>query len=157
MFFPLPAQFDIVYGKFPYPPNYTDPGPEPHACLVLDAFLQPVTGHVWVIVAMGTSKRTADLYSGEFLVNPTHRPDPLSGLTLPTKFSLTRSKVAKLPYNDEYFDVPPANRTQAQSTPRVGALNMARYTHALSAAGRAANTAQTIEELLSRDCGVLPP
>lgn len=151
----MPAQCDIVYGRFPYPPNLSSPGREPHYCLVLDVFLDPETQEPWVIVAMGTSKNVTSLYTGELLINTVDRPDTKSGLSKPTKFSLARSKVAKLPYNDVYFEIAPERRSNPNATPKIGTFDAQKHEAALSAAGKAADTAKTIADLESLDVGLL--
>lgn len=146
----------IVYGLFPYPPNHSDPGPEPHPCLVLDVFEDEETEEPWVIVAFGTSKNTDQLYSGEFLVNQRHSQNDGSGLDKPTKFSLARNRLAKLPYNNKFFDIPPARRNTAQKDPLIGMLSSSIYMNALRAAAEGVGTHAIIEELSSLSLGILP-
>jgi len=157
VFFSAPQQWDIVYGLFPYPPEFSEPGPEPHYCLVLDVFEDQATGEPWVIVAFGTSQHTDDLRSGEFLVNRRHRPDQGSGLNKPTKFSVARNRLAKLPYNDQFFAPPPSRRSAGQKDPLVGRLSASTYIKPLQAAAAGSDAASSIKELTSLQLGILPP
>lgn len=157
MFFSAPQQWDIVYGRFPYPPDFSEPGPEPHYCLVLDVFEDEKTGDPWVIVAFGTSQRTDDLRSGEFLVNRLHQPDQGSGLDKPTKFSVARTRLAELPYNDKFFAPPPSRRNAGQKDPLVGRLLSSKHGNALRAAAQGCNASASLEELESLPLGILAP
>jgi hypothetical protein len=73
-----------------------------------------------VEVVYGTSQKTDALYSGEFLIE---RPDAdaflLSGLSYSTKFDMAR--IAELPYNDEWFAIPPQPRHG--QIPKLGTLH----------------------------------
>lgn len=71
-----------------------------------------------------------------------------------TKFSLTRDTLAKLPFKDVWFTVPPERRGK-QTHPRIGTLDMRRYGKALLAARNAVQVAQTIQELARLPIGML--
>lgn len=105
---------------------------------------------------MGTSQNVTSLYSGEFLVNTLSSPAKESGLSKPTKFSLARNRIAKLPYNELYFEIPPERRAIANATPKIGTLDIQKHAAALSSAGKAVDAAKTIADLESIDVGMLP-
>lgn len=156
-FFTAPSQLDIVYGKFPYDVKPSSPGPVPHPCLVLDVLVDEATNEPWVLVAFGTSKKVAELRPGQFAVLPRDgRAFEVSGLKLPTKFSLERDKLARLPYNDEWFSTPPERRAR-QTHPKIGVLDRQHYARALQAAGLAVDVVKTLAELESIAVGALPP
>jgi len=96
------------------------PGPalKPRPALVLA--IGEIGEVLHVTVAYGTSQKTAQLYSGEFLID---RIDgvafALSGLSVPTKFDLRKTR--HLPFNEEWFRVPP-NARYGQ-TPKIGLLH----------------------------------
>lgn len=126
-----------------------------HPCLVLDVFVDEQTGEPWVVAAFGTSRNTGRLVAGEFAVLPEHGAAfAKSGLRKPTKFLLERHRLAKLPYNDEWFAVPPERRG-LQTHPRVGVLDAGRYQKALQAAGNAVDIARTLRDLEAVAVGAL--
>lgn len=76
--------------------------------------------HFIVLVAYGTSQKTAQLHSGEFLIADSDTAAyRLAGLSYSTKFSF-RSTV-KLPYSNEWFKVPPG--APNGQTPKLGVLH----------------------------------
>ena len=156
-FFAAPSRWDIVYGKFPYREAPASPGLDFHPCLVLDVFRDKATKVPWVIVAFGTSRNVRDLRSGQFALLPEHGAAfSKSGLTNPTKFSLARDRLAKLPYNDGWFAVPPQVR-QWQAHPGIGVFDINHYANALKAAGKSAGVVKTLHELESVAVGALSP
>ena len=156
-FFAEPSRWDIVYGKFPYREAPASPGLDAHPCLVLDVFRDKASKAPWVIVAFGTSRKVRDLHSGQFAWLPEHGAAfSKSGLTNPTKFSLARDRVAKLPYNDDWFAPPPQVR-QWQTHPRIGVFDINHYAKALKAAGKSAAVVKTLHELESIAAGALSP
>jgi hypothetical protein len=96
------------------------PGPalKPRPALVLA--VGDIGEVLHVTVAYGTSRRTAQLYSGEFLIDPADGVAfVLSGLSVPTKFDLRKTR--HLPYDEAWFRVPP-NAPFGQ-TPKLGLLH----------------------------------
>ena len=145
-----------MYGRFPYDSAPSSPAPKPHPCLILDVFIEEVTGTTWVIAAMGTSQKVTVLLAGEFAVLPEHGPAfTKSGLGLPTKFSFQRHRIARMPYNSDWFDIPPERRA-LQATPEIGKLDHAFYEKRIQAAATAANAGQTLKDLESISVGALP-
>lgn len=114
------------------------------------------SGRFWVVIAFGTSKRVDDLLAGQFAVLPEHgAPFKKCGLAMPTKFSFEREKLAKLPYNDEWFAIPKPPRTSS-ATPKIGALEVGYYSRAIQSAGAAANIRASLKELEAIEFGALP-
>ncbi|MFM7343198.1 MAG: hypothetical protein ACKO3Q_11090 [Betaproteobacteria bacterium] len=72
-------------------------------------------------LAHGTSQNTDRLYSGEFCITKSEHPAAYAsaGLSYDTKFDL--SKVLELPYNDDYFSVPP--HAPHGQNPKLGTLH----------------------------------
>lgn len=115
--FPLPDPGDIVYCRFPE--EIGKPGPKPRPALVT-GIAQMSDGTPAVVVAYGTSAKTAQLYPGEFLISPEDgEAYRAAGLSYPTKFNLVSR--ATLPYTDEWFRIPPAPRFA--QTPKLGILH----------------------------------
>jgi hypothetical protein len=126
-----PDPGDIVWCRFPQRPR-DKPGPKPRPALVLC-----VTEHgdgVAVEVAYSTSQRTDRLLSGEFAIRKAEHKAAYAtaGLSYDTKFDLRH--VVELPWNAEFFTVPPA--PQHGQTPKLGSLHIG-MTAALAAAVRA--------------------
>ena len=115
--FPLPAVGEIVYCRFPE--KIGKPGPKPRPALVTGiGFLDD--GTPAVRVAYGTSAKTRELRSGEFLISTEDGAAyRAAGLSYPTKFNLG-SQVA-LPCTDEWFRVPPT--PHFGHTPKLGILH----------------------------------
>lgn len=156
-FFAKPAQLDVVYGRFPHHENPAAQGPIPHPCLVLDVYEETEqSGRFWVVIAFGTSKKVGDLLTGQFAVLPRHGPAfNKSGLALPTKFSFEREKLAKLPYNDQWFAIPKPSRF-SPATPKIGALDAHYYARAIQTTGAAANIQSSLRLLEAIEFGALP-
>jgi hypothetical protein len=73
-----------------------------------------------VLVAYGTSQKTDQLRSGEFLIADGETAAyQLAGLSYSTKFSFHNT--VELPYNSEWFKVPPA--APNGQTPKLGVLH----------------------------------
>ena len=107
-------------------------------------------------VAFGTSRNVRDLRSGQFAVLPEHGAAfSKAGLTNPTKFTLARDRVAKLPYNDGWFAVPPQLR-QWQAHPSIGLFDIKRYSLAIKAAGKSARIVGTLLDLETLALGAVP-
>lgn len=113
-----PQAGDIMWCRFPRDLHLT-PGRKPRSALVLTVF-DDAAPEYRVRVVYGTSRKTDRLYAGEFLISVTDGDAyRLAGLSYTTKFNLKRS--VELPYNDEWFGVPPgAPRGQI---PRIGVLH----------------------------------
>lgn len=115
-----PLAGDMVWCFFPQD-EQLEPGPKPRPGLILE--VRRVLGaedQFAVKVVYGTSRKIDPLYSGEFLISRVDREAfQLSGLSYPTKFNMT--KVAELPYNDQWFTVPPQPRHG--QTPKLGILH----------------------------------
>jgi hypothetical protein len=124
--------------------------------LILDVFIEEVTGATWVVAAMGTSQKVTNLISGEFAVLPEHGPAfTKSGLGLPTKFSFQRHKIARMPYTSAWFDIPPERRAR-QANPKIGKLDQPYYEKRIQAAAAAVNAGQTLKDLENIAVGALP-
>ena len=115
--FAPPEPGDIVYCRFPER-GLPGPAPKPRPALVLT--IGELNGNPHVAVAYGTSQNTDRLCSREFLLG---RADgeayALSGLSVPTKFDLR--SVKELPYNEQWFRVPPG--APHGQTPKLGVLH----------------------------------
>lgn len=115
-----PTAGDFVWCFFPQD-DHLEPGPKPRPGLVLK--VQSVLGEEQqfaVSVAYGTSQKVESLYSGEFLISKSDGDAfQLSGLSYPTKFNV--NKVVILPYNDEWFAIPPQPRHG--QNPKLGTLH----------------------------------
>jgi len=87
-------------------------------------------------VAYGISQKTNRLYSGEFRITKSEHAAAYAsaGLSYDTKFDL--SKMLELPYNDDYFSVPP--HAPHGQIPKLGTLHpsMVRIAAAAFAASR---------------------
>lgn len=99
-----PTAGEIVWCHFP---DYIRPRPKPRPALVLAVFDDDAPEFV-VEVAYGTSQRTTELHGGEFAIHRDRNPAAFraAGLSYDTKFDLRQTVV--LPYNAEWFSVPPA-------------------------------------------------
>lgn len=123
-----PAAGEIVWCHFP---DDIHPRPKPRPALVLIVFDDDAPQFT-VRVAYGTSQRTTRLYRGEFSI--LHERNPAAaGLSYDTKFDLRQ--VLDLPYNTEWFSVPPA--APHGQTPKLGVLHPS-LVRAVQAAFRAA-------------------
>lgn len=115
-----PLAGDLVWCFFPQD-EQREPGPKPRPGLILSVRrVLGTDGQFAVKVAYGTSQKIDPLYAGEFLIT---RSDgeafQLSGLSFPTKFNMAR--LAELPYNDQWFTIPPQPRHG--QNPKLGTLH----------------------------------
>lgn len=115
-----PVAGDFVWCFFPQD-DQLEPGPKPRPGLILKVRSVLGTEYQFAVeVAYGTSQKVDSLYRGEFLID---RADGdaflLSGLSYPTKFNVAR--VAELPYNNQWFTVPPQPRYG--QIPKLGTLH----------------------------------
>ena len=94
------------------------PGPKPRPALVVD--VGSMRGTPAVEVVYGTSQKPERLFAGEFAITPADGAAfRESGLEYPTKFDAARSVF--LPYNDNWFGVPP--HAPHGQTPKLGVLH----------------------------------
>jgi hypothetical protein len=114
---PEPTAGDIVWCHFPYSIH---PKPKPRPGLIA-LTKEDDQGSIFVSVAYGTSQKTDRLYGGEFRITKSEHPAAYAsaGLSYDTKFNL--SKMLELPYNDDYFSVPPL--APHGQTPKLGTLH----------------------------------
>ncbi|ELP97478.1 type II toxin-antitoxin system PemK/MazF family toxin [Pseudomonas syringae pv. syringae] len=113
---PLPACGDIVWVKFPQAGRLGVPGLKSRPALIL--FTSPADNAV--IVAYGTSQRTEKLFRGEFVLDPNEPGFSLSGLSVRTKFDVSRT--VQLPFNSDWFDPAPGVHINSP-LPKMGTLH----------------------------------
>ena len=113
-----PEAGEIIWCHFPEDKGIK-PGSKPRPALVVKVF-DDQAPHFIVLVAYGTSQKTDLLRSGEFLIAD-HEVAAyrLAGLSYSTKFSFHHT--AELPYNSEWFKVPPG--APNGQTPKLGVLH----------------------------------
>jgi hypothetical protein len=130
--FAPPQPGDIVWCRFPQS-RVPGPGPKPRPALVLA--VGEADGNPIARVAYGTSRKTGQLYAGEFAILP-DLVDAFSasGLSYPTKFNL--GATFELDYNDIWFGVPP--HAPHGQTPKLGILHPSLLRRAAVAARAAA-------------------
>lgn len=119
MDFAPPKPGDIVECRFPKS-KIAQPGPKPRPALVLEVERFP-DGSCDVVVAYGTSQGANTRYQGEFTLLAS---EPGAGLAKDTKFDLRQS--AKLPFDDEWFEVAPGQPFGPH--PKRGKLDLANFT-----------------------------
>ncbi len=115
-----PIAGDFVWCYFPQDQKL-EPGPKPRPGLILKVWTGLGQDQGFAVqVAYGTSQKVDALYPGEFLLT---REDEeaykLSGLSFITKFNL--ANLVELPYNDQWFAVPPQPRHG--QNPKLGTLH----------------------------------
>jgi len=87
---------------------------------------------VWVQVAYGTSQKVDKLFAGEFAITPSDGDACLtSGLSYPTRFNL--ASTFELPFNDDWFGVPPG--APHGQVPKLGVLHPSLMRRAQAAMG----------------------
>ena len=130
---PEPTAGDVVWCHFP---DHIQPRPKPRPALVISTQLDD-EGLVFVQVAYGTSQKTNRLYSGEFRISKIEHPAAYqsAGLSYDTKFDLRQ--VLELPFNSDYFSVPP--HAPHGQNPKLGSLHpsLVRVAAAAYTAGQA--------------------
>ena len=127
---PEPVAGDIVWCHFP---DHIHPKPKPRPALILTT-QEDDEGQIFVTVAYGTSQKTNRFYNGEFRITKTDHPAAYAsaGLSYDTKFDL--KSALELPFNDDWFSVPP--HAPHGQIPKLGTLHpsmvriaAAAYTH----------------------------
>ena len=108
---------EIVWCNFP---GNVQSKPKPRPALIV-ATKEDDDGLVFVSVAYGTSQKTNRLYTGEFRIGKIEHPAAFAsaGLSFDTKFDLRN--VLELPFNDDYFSVPP--HAPYGQNPKLGTLH----------------------------------
>lgn len=98
-----PTAGDIVWCHFP---DSIHPRPKARPALILTVYDDAPAFQVEV--AYGTSQRVTELHRGEFSIQRERNPVAYraAGLSYDTKFDLRQTVV--LPFNDDWFSVPPA-------------------------------------------------
>jgi hypothetical protein len=114
---PEPIAGDIAWCHLP---DHVHPKPKPRPGLIT-LTKEDNEGRLFVNVAYATSQKTDRLYSGEFRITKSEHPAAYAsaGLSYDTKFDL--SKMLELPYNDDYFSVPP--HAPHGQNPKLGTLH----------------------------------
>ena len=116
---PTPEAGEIVWCRFPHDLLRHSQTHKPRPALVVRVY-DDKTPHYVVLVAYGTSQKTDELRSGEFLIGlqdaAAYR---MAGLSFPTKFNFRQC--VELPYNNTWFLVPPG--APCGQTPKLGILH----------------------------------
>jgi hypothetical protein len=114
---PEPTAGEIVWCHFP---DNIHPKPKPRPGLIISTKVDDEE-KIFVSVAYGTSQKTDRLYSGEFLISKKDHPTAYAsaGLSYDTKFNLRH--ILELPFNDEYFSIPPI--APHGQLPKLGTLH----------------------------------
>jgi hypothetical protein len=113
-----PLAGDIVWSYFPDELQVA-PAEKPRPALIL-AVYDDRAPQFGVLVAYGTSQRVARLYRGEFAITSADGDAyRAAGLSYDTKFDLLRR--LQLPFNDDYFGVPPG--APHGQRPKLGTLH----------------------------------
>jgi hypothetical protein len=99
-----PTAGEIVWCHFP---DNINPKPKPRPALILTVYDDDAP-EFSVQVAYGTSQRTTELHTGEFSILRSRNAAAYiaAGLSYDTKFDLKNAVV--LPFNTDWFSVPPA-------------------------------------------------
>jgi hypothetical protein len=123
-----PLAGDIVWSYFPEVLQ-KEPAEKPRPALILSVY-DDYAPEFGVVVAYGTSQRVRQLCPGEFSITAADAEAyKAAGLSYDTKFNLSRS--VELPFNDEYFAVPPA--APCGQRPKLGVLHPALVRRAAAA------------------------
>jgi hypothetical protein len=113
-----PLAGDVVWCYFPEELQ-NQPADKPRPALILEVY-DDHAPQFGVQIAYGTSKRVTTLYAGEFSITQADgEAYRAAGLSYDTKFNLARR--LQLPFNDEYFAVPPSAPHGQQ--PKLGVLH----------------------------------
>lgn len=111
---PRPKLGDIVECSFPQQVGVPGPKNRPALVLQVEEAADDPAGSV-VVVAYATSRNTASVYPGEFVIEASTK----TGLTLPTKFDLVNHH--RLPFDDTWFSPAPSKTPRY---PRRGRLDL---------------------------------
>lgn len=114
---PEPTAGEVVWCHFP---DHIHPKPKPRPALIL-AVKEDDMGWIFVTVAYGTSQKTNRLYGGEFRITKAEHPVAYAsaGLSHDSKFDLKNA--LELPFNDDWFSVPP--HAPHGQIPKLGTLH----------------------------------
>jgi hypothetical protein len=114
---PEPLAGEVVWCHFP---DRLNPRPKPRPGLIV-LTKESSASQIFVTVAYGTSQKTNRLYSGEFLSSKSSNPAAFvtAGLSYDTKFDFRN--LLELPFNTDYFSVPP--HAPHGQTPKLGILH----------------------------------
>ena len=120
VWWPTPEAGDIVWCHFPHLPKL-DPGPKPRPALIVTVKeREPYQIGCRVFVVYGTTKNTAALHKGDFLLrNDQSAAFQLSGLSFDTKFCF--SNAVELDFSSEWFKI--LNAKSNLKTPKLGVLH----------------------------------
>lgn len=112
-----PTAGDIVWCHFP---DHIHPRPKPRPALVMTVYDDDAP-EFSVEVAYGTSQKTTSLHKGEFAILRERNAAAYqaAGLSFDTKFNL--GQTVTLPYNTQWFSVPPA--APHGQVPKLGILH----------------------------------
>ncbi|MGC0971889.1 hypothetical protein WKH29_11450 [Pantoea agglomerans] len=116
-FNPLASVGDIVWCYIPHAECEGEPGPYPRPGLVVK---RSVEDHA-VMVVFGTSQKTDRVYDTEFVIRKGEAGYTVSGLARDTKFDMSR--MYKLPYDSDWFDLAPIQNGVATTSPVMGVLH----------------------------------
>jgi len=132
--FPAPSPGDVVWCRFPEDLRNPAPGPKARPGIVVRLFAPASQDAPYVVEVCYGTKQLRGIYDHELLIARSEHPDEfaLAGLSYDTKFDL--SKFARLPYTDEWFEIPKLQRYGA--TPKMGLLHASAVPR-LQAAARA--------------------
>ena len=117
-----PEALDIVWCRFPelHGSDGPVPGAKPRPALILD--IDDRSTPLAVRVAFGTSKRTDELFSGEFQISPSDgEVFRASGCDGDTKFDLRRA--VWLPLDDTWFTAKPNSKSKP---PIIGRIDLSK-------------------------------
>jgi len=113
-----PVAGEIVWCHFPENKGIKL-GSKPRPAMIVKVF-DDHTHHLIVLVAYGTSQKTDQFRSDEFLIAKSETAAyQLAGLSYSTKFSF--HSTVELPYSSEWFKVPPG--APNGQTPKLGVLH----------------------------------
>jgi hypothetical protein len=110
-----PNRLDIVWCRFPES-ELLDPGPKSRPGLIRRVVRHPVSGHVGVEIAYGTTNLKLDRALAHQLIVAHSNDLSEAGLRYPTRFDLALTKL--LPWSEEFFVAP-----RGHASPVIGRLS----------------------------------